>query len=501
MILKAAASGGPCAGPWTHLELITLALPRGLNLAAGWLIFLGSFGFCPYSPAIIAALVFMLASRQIESGNALRTAPFTFMFVTAIVTTFSIAWLFRGDEGAQRFAAAGSLSWPQLLRGELWRIPATVLLHRDWDHLTSNVTWLLGVGLLLEPAIGSWVLARACLFTLGTSTVAMLALQKGGYGASGVAYGLHGVLLTRPFRMRRDGRRAISWTWVLAAWLLLIDLPESQYSKDIGFAAHIGGLVGGVVFGCLWLRNGSDRVARRLSPRRVFSCAAIVLGLLGAVAINPRWPIDWNSDVARDAETAGDLASADRHWRMVESVADPGEPLDARKLHYAAQYWARRGDVGHSRLIMSAICPTLGADEYIAYGRIQAFRDPPDERGALNSWEQALTLDPTTPEVLQLMAYTRLYPSDSSLYSATAARLYAQCAVEQDGYQSPIYLHTLAVAQYYCGNEEQAIQVMQRAIARDPAKRAEYEADMAEMQRDTLPTEGPGDTVAVAGSN
>lgn len=459
-----------------------LALPRGLGLAAGWVLLLGTMGLMDGHAAAMAALALLLASRQISSGNVFRTAPFTFILSAAIVIPFTTVWALQGDAGVLEFAQAGALSWPGVRAGELWRIPATVFLHANWDHLRSNVAWILGLGLLLEPALGTRKFVQACVFTLVTSSAATLIFQRGGYGASGVLYGMEGVMLARPFRTRHDGRRVVDAAWALLAFTFILDIPFSQFHPTVGVSAHLGGFAGGLWFGCVWAGDGQSAPAQPGASRRWIAATALVLILLSTLALNPRWELDWHARNAWLAEQSGDLKAAARQWYVVESLADPGEPLDARKLARAAQFWSSHGNAIHARQVMSATCPTLGAEDYNDLGSMQAFVEPPDERAALQSWEQSLTLNPRSAEVLDRMAHVHLFPSDSTLYSPTAAVYLARCAVEQDRFETPDYIHTLALAEDRDGHRPEAIRLMKRALALAPEDSTEYLADLAEMQ-------------------
>ena len=459
-----------------------MALPRGLNIAAGWVWLLGLIGPMNGTTTSVTVLLLLLGSRQISSGNVFRTAPFTFGLCTAIVATFCAIWVARGNAGVDALAHAGALTWPTLCAGELWRLPATVFLHGNWEHLWSNTTWILGIGLLLEPAIGSRTLMGACAFTLVTSTAVELFLEVGGFGASGVLYGIEGVMLARPFRTTADGRRMFDWAWALLALALLYDIPYSQNDPTIGFAAHLGGLAGGLWFGCMWTGDRGDIARARVPARRWITATALALALLAAESLNPRWPLDWHARVAHNYEQAGNLKAAGQQWAIVESLADVSEPVDADKLETAAGYWARRDSIEHTRHLLAEICATKGAEEYNDLGAYQAFVEPPDERAALESWEQSLTLNPHSAEVLNRMAYVRLFPNDSTLYSPTAAVFLARCAVEQDRFQTPEYMSTLALAEDRYGNRAEAIRLMKRALALAPDDSTEYLSELAEMQ-------------------
>lgn len=358
-----------------------------------------------------------------------------------------------------------------------------MVFHGSWAHLRADSIWMLGLGLLLEPVIGSARLARAMLFTLATSTLIELFFQAGSYGSSGIVYGLQGVLLARPFRTNRDGCRAVSWAWLVVAWLTLWDLPWSQFDADIGFAGHAGGLIGGVCFGGLWASTGQVADNPRGAQNHRVALAVSMLGLTAAFALNPRWSLDWHSRCARHSELAGDFSDAASHWEAVERLGDPSSRLDAIKLDAAARYWNRRSEPARARHLMSAVASTLGPLEYVDLGLFQACREPREERAALDSWAEALKLDPCQPEVLDYMAEVYLSPRDTTLYLPEKARELAWSAVRLDGIRTPAYIRTLAAAQLQCGNTREAIRWLRKAIALKPKDSATYCDELAQIEK------------------
>lgn len=139
-----------------------------------------------------------------------------------------------------------------------------------------------------------------------TSSAAFLCFACGGYGASGLLYGLEGVMLARPFRTRQDGRRVVDAGWALLAFVILIDVPCSQFDPTSGVAAHLGGLVGGLWFGCMWTSTGAASPAPPARAYRWVAATALVLALCSSLALNPRWELDWHARNAWLAEKSGD---------------------------------------------------------------------------------------------------------------------------------------------------------------------------------------------------
>ncbi len=413
----------------------------------------------------------------------IRSAPVTLALAAVIACVFAVVWMIGGEEETKRVAQAGSLTLPHLLAGQLWRIPVSALLHGGWGHFCADSTWLLVLGLLLEPAIGSKRFSKVCLTALFVSSAVGLLFEGGLYGASGITSGLQGAILARPIRARGDGAQRIDWAWIYVAVATLWNLPFQQFSPEIAFSSHVGGLIAGVCVVGLGRPLEAGRGSRPIGWRAA-AVSLAVLGLLAALAPNPRWRIDWHARLGSTAEAADDFETAERHWKVVESISDPRSEFDADRLDEAAWFWSRRDQVEHARGIESQIA--LAREDpklYYRLGLMQAVSMPRQEAMALASWKKSLDLDPCQPEALVSIAEVRLAPHDSSLYSPSIARAAAWCAVTQDEMRTPAYLRDLAFAHLYRGEPHLAVRWMTLAVERNPASRDRYLTDLRNMEK------------------
>lgn len=138
---------------------------------------------------------------------------------------------------------------PLTLDGQYWRLVSNVFLHIGILHLLFNMYGLAFIGLMLEPIIGSVRLAIAYLIT----GIAASAVSVGWHelmvsaGASGAIFGLYGIyialLLTNLMdKKTRDG--LLPSLVVFVGYNLVYGMREG-----IDNAAHLGGLVSGIVLG------------------------------------------------------------------------------------------------------------------------------------------------------------------------------------------------------------------------------------------------------------
>jgi len=314
-----------------------------LGFTAVLILITKTIGALPSHPAWGVVLLLLAAALQLRRGNLLRVIPVTLGLASAILATHAVIDAAWGADGAERIAEAGAVSLRQVLAGELWRIPAHVFLHDGWDHVTSNAILLLGLGMMLEPALGSRRFAKGLLFVFATATGTQMVFAPGGYGFSGITCGLHGMLLARPYRVGTNPRRSLDPAWILAVWFFVRYFLPSQFSFEFGFAGHTGGLIGGLWFGCVRAGTTQPTRGRRKMILRLAMSSAVTLALVGAFATSPRWALMWHARAAYQAEYDGDQESARRHWATVERLAKAGAPVDAAVMIHAVEYPRRQG--------------------------------------------------------------------------------------------------------------------------------------------------------------
>lgn len=152
-----------------------------------------------------------------------------------------------------RVLTAGEAEW--------WRLISCVFLHVGALHLAMNMLGLYMIGIILEPRIGKWRLLTAFLVTGIGGSVASIFWNPSvaSAGASGAIFGLFGLLLAllTTNLIQKNIRKAIlpNLLFVIGVNLLI------GFAPGIDYAAHIGGLLTGIVLGYIYFlffrnRNG-----------------------------------------------------------------------------------------------------------------------------------------------------------------------------------------------------------------------------------------------------
>ncbi|POY36299.1 rhomboid family intramembrane serine protease [Solitalea longa] len=138
---------------------------------------------------------------------------------------------------------------PMTLQGQWWRLITNCFLHIGVFHLLMNMYALLNIGVLLEPLLGKTRFISAYLLTGITASIASLWWHDLtiSAGASGAVFGMYGVflaMLTTNLIEKTARKALLTSIGVFVAYNLINGLRAG-----IDNAAHIGGLVGGLVIG------------------------------------------------------------------------------------------------------------------------------------------------------------------------------------------------------------------------------------------------------------
>lgn len=125
--------------------------------------------------------------------------------------------------------------------GEWWRVLTVVLTHANWLHLGMNMLVFFQLGNIVEQFYGR---ARYGLILLASALAASFSClwldpaNQPSVGASGMIFGLFGVMLVTGKKMSVDYRQVLG--------LLVLNIAFS-FVPGVDWHAHAGGLVGGLL--------------------------------------------------------------------------------------------------------------------------------------------------------------------------------------------------------------------------------------------------------------
>jgi membrane associated rhomboid family serine protease len=212
-------------------------------------------------------------------GSRFEQAPVSMTLLAACVAIGVVAILAPAidDQLVQRFALVNFL----VAEGEWWRLLTSAFLHVGLMHLAFNMYALYLFGPELEMRVGSLpfaLLYAASAVGGGVASYLFAPLDYVAVGASGAIFGLFGAWLFVAYRLRQSpgGRNLLTQLGAILA----INLALPLLLPNIGWLAHIGGLVTGIGIAALW---SAVAVGRPDAVLRRSVSAGVVLVLLVAV--------------------------------------------------------------------------------------------------------------------------------------------------------------------------------------------------------------------------
>jgi rhomboid protease GluP len=167
--------------------------------------------------------------------------------------------------------------------GQWWRLVSAIFVHIDLYHLLSNLCFLLLFGSIAETVFQrAGYLALWFLAGIAGSMSQLLALSPNyyGYGASGVAFGLVGALWSA-YCLERVPSPTIVRRWsvafLLAFFIMLGFLPDWIHAHSCN-AAHLGGLLAGMILGLVIPARTTSAPARKLCVTVVIAVVLLAAG-------------------------------------------------------------------------------------------------------------------------------------------------------------------------------------------------------------------------------
>ena len=172
---------------------------------------------------------------------------------------------------------------PLTLSGDWWRLISCVFVHVGIIHILFNMYALFIIGVYLEPMLGK---AKFIVAYLSTGVFASLASiwwhsePVPSAGASGAIFGMYGVFLALlstkliPSQVRNKLLQSIG---IFIAYNLIYGMKSG-----VDNAAHIGGLLSGVVIGFLYYLTMKKENTDQKKP-------AVVLFIAGLTIVAAAW--------------------------------------------------------------------------------------------------------------------------------------------------------------------------------------------------------------------
>lgn len=219
-----------------------------------------------------------------SSASSIGLTQIIFGINVAVFLGMALAGSTIMDFSGQETIRWGANWGPLTLTGEWWRLLTCVFVHGGIIHIAFNMWCLWNLGALSESLYGRWTYAAVYLICGVGSSLGSVAWHPGtpSVGASGAIFGLAGALIAA-FKLGEFSvpRAALSGTLRSLAMFVIYNLIFGAAIGTTDNAAHIGGLITGLIVGALiaLLAPQHDHDGRR------FVIFAAVLGALFFAAV------------------------------------------------------------------------------------------------------------------------------------------------------------------------------------------------------------------------
>ena len=214
-------------------------------------------------------------ARLPVTASLIAANVLVYLAVSVLAVSAGTEWNIALVNQSGAVIANGALVPAAVAQGEAWRLLTSIFLHSGLIHLAFNMVALYFLGTFAESAFGQW--RFFALYVLSGLSGGLAYLYFGAFnwpavGASGAIFGLLGSILGYALR-----RGTFSWQNPLIRQLLIL-LALNVYLglsiDNISNTVHMGGLVGGFVFG--WLMAPTVYSQKKL---RALAPVAVVLGV------------------------------------------------------------------------------------------------------------------------------------------------------------------------------------------------------------------------------
>lgn len=212
-----------------------------------------------------------------RGGIPWRDSPVTIGLVVVNVVAFFIS-----GEGNFNFLVRWGLVPEFIQQGQTYRLFTAPFLHVSFLHIGLNMLSLVFVGCQVEGALGRvrYLVLYIAAATGGSVLSYLIApVNQVGVGASGAIFGVFGAF----FVVARW--RGVQTSGI--AGLIVFNLVYGFVVPNIGWQAHIGGLVigVGVALGFVMAERRPDAMARGIE---VATCVAAAVVMFGLMQLPPR---------------------------------------------------------------------------------------------------------------------------------------------------------------------------------------------------------------------
>jgi len=389
------------------------------------------------------------------------TFPITIGLIAVSVLVYAVMVL-RGvsalDPTPRDGIAFGADFGPLTFGGEWWRLVTSMFVHFGAIHVGLNMWCLWNLGRAAERLMGrvAYLLAYFVSGIFSSIVSVYWHPMAASAGASGAIFGLAGVLASFVYLKKTPSHLQINKNMLGSlGTFIFFNLVYGAARPGISNAAHLGGLVMGLVVGAVLPAAGDSEGARRtrLSILGVLSAIALVASAVGAQCLQAGV-----SELASIQELIVEHKADEALAKLEELTARQPQMASAQSM--LASLYFKKGQFQQGVAALERACVaepqnltyqqqlgtayvSLGQfDRAVAVYRKVTQEDPEDPNGflgfgyaylglqqydsAISEFRQAVALDPKAPGPLYALGQTQIKAGRFAEAQGTFRQLVAQ---------------------------------------------------------------------------
>ena len=194
------------------------------------------------------------ADLIIRAKREIFSSPVTYLMFTANVVVWIGLETTGGSSNLDNIVRWGANYGPAIVNGEFWRLISATFIHIGFFHLLLNMAALIIFGREVEKIFG-WKAFAICYLTAGVGggivSVYWQSFGTVSAGASGALFGLLGSFGSYILLNRKSLDAVFQRSIRFLGFILFVNIAISILIPAIDGAAHVGGLVVGMILGVL----------------------------------------------------------------------------------------------------------------------------------------------------------------------------------------------------------------------------------------------------------
>ncbi len=217
--------------------------------------------------------------RRQDSSNVVTKAIFGINIAVFLGMLFAGVSMLDNPAG-QDLVHGGANYGPFTLGGQWWRLVTCVFVHGSLLHIAFNMWCLWDLGSLAESLYGHWTFAVVYLLAGISGSLGSVIWNPNvlSVGASGAIFGIAGALIASFYLGEFSlPRAAVRGTLRSVVTFVGYNLVFGAMMSRVDNAAHVGGLVAGLILGALIAKVAPDHD----NPTRRIGVLALAIVLIG----------------------------------------------------------------------------------------------------------------------------------------------------------------------------------------------------------------------------